>query len=244
LSVVRVPAILRILLQPAVAYVPPTTARVPATWWLLHRPAGGAPPPMGLRANLYRGDDAGGPVDWTDLVAQVDGTTYAVGDLLAGQSRRYGLRVVDLATGLEESGTAAQVTLTRLPSGDDATGPPGGPTSIAFAMKPAGVGLLSWTYLPHPGRDDPATWDVHANTGDTVDWSLDPIKSVAVAPVVLTYSTTITGFVDGDTYSVGVRGASASGVTDGNTLQKTFVAATAPPLSVGRVSGSAVFLDP
>jgi hypothetical protein len=214
------------------------------TWILMARGRTGPAAPIGLRARLYRGDDAGGPVDWTNLVAQVDGTTYDVGDLLAGQTRRYGLRIADLATGLEETGTAAQVTLARLASGDDATGPPGGPTSIAFAMKPAGVGLLSWTYLPHPGRDDPFTWDVYANVGDAVDWSLDPIKSVAVAPVVLTYSTTVTGFVDGDTYSVGVRGASVSGVTDGNAMQKTFVAATVPPLSVGRVSGSAVFLEP
>jgi hypothetical protein len=196
-----------------------------------------------LKTNVYRGDGSGGPVDYAAPVAVVSVASYAIDDMAPGESRRYGIRIVDDATGLEESGTAAQILLTRAADGTDASAPPVGPTAIRFLMQKAGLGVVSWSYLKSPIRPDPAEFRVFAGEGDAVDWDADPAAVLDATPIQSSYNVFLSIFTDDLIYSVGVRGFDARGVSDGNTLSKTFRAAVLPPRDVESLSGMPTFRD-
>lgn len=174
---------------------------------------------MTLRYRIYKGDDAGGPVDYAAPVATVGAPPFAVADLAAGQSRRYGVRPYDDVSGLESATTAAEVTLTRAASGADGSDPPGGPVGVLVAPLASGRARVSWSYLRSPGRPDPEEFAIWATPGTAVDFT--PAAAVLTVPAAenrMHYHAIVDSLPPGSV-AFGVRGVRPGPprVDDGNT---------------------------
>jgi hypothetical protein len=102
-----------------------------------------------MNYNIYMGDHAGGPVDYSAPVATATDAdrAWTTPALPRGSATRIGVRSVDPATGLEESNVDCVVTVRIDADGNDVSLRPTSPLGLAAA--PMGIGglLVSWRYL-------------------------------------------------------------------------------------------------
>lgn len=195
-----------------------------------------------LRTNIYKGDDTGGAIDWSVLIATVTGATFPVTDLPAGATRQYGIRTYDDVTGLVELGMMARCTIARDAAGNDVSEPPGGPSGIRATPLAAGAVRVAWIYLGGGGRPDPDHFAVFVTAGTAVDFTATPTAMVAMIKNSRNYTLDIPGFIDGTSYVVGVRGILGN-ADDGNAMVATFEAAGTGPRNAERATIEAVYKE-
>ncbi len=202
---------------------------------------------MSIQTHVYQGDDSGGPIDWSSPVATVAGTAYTVSDLPAGSRRRVGIRLFDMASGLEEAGSAAQILLARDAAGADVSTMPGGPRALSVVPKGGPAVSVSWLYLPVPGRPDPTEFALWCQVGSTVDPTIDPdlivnALDIAATPDGSRYRASIGGLSAGVGYMVLIRGRLGA-ADDGNMLLASFTAAGSLPRAVEGAMSAATFKE-
>jgi hypothetical protein len=184
-----------------------------------------------LAYRVYKGDAAGGPVDYATVVATVSTTTY-VGAALAPSSRtRFGVRAYDTVTGLDDGNRDVAATVALDASGNDVSGTPGPILNLKARAGAAGTISLSWVHHP-AGRPIPAGFKAWATAGPTVDYAAAPALTQSFAPIAYDaadgrFSGTISGLTPGTAYAVGVRAYNAAGADSGT------VSATVTPVAAG-----------
>lgn len=172
---------------------------------------------MSTRYHLYRGDDSGGPIDYSTPVGTVTGLTFDTPPLVPGSVVRFGVRAFDDVSGLEETNVDAVVTLTIDAAGADVSGLPSAPTDLQVRQRTGGAVRVSWTYSPMGSGGLPTQFKVWASAGGVVGYDVPPAATVPYSARKLVYSADLSGLSDGETYLIGVR-ASNDGGDERNTV--------------------------
>jgi hypothetical protein len=178
--------------------------------------------------NIYANDGAGGPVDYTTVVANTAGLTWTSGALGLSSRNRFAVRATDGVN--EEENVDAHVDVIVNAAGADVTFVPFAPRGLV-ARNIAAIGAacrvrLDWS-CPSYDRD-------HMPTGFRVyRGTTAPNYGVVIATVTYSagkqhYSATMTGLTDATAYGFGVRAYNATG-QEANDIVVTITADATPP---------------
>jgi hypothetical protein len=193
------------------------------------------PPPIVYL--VYKGDAAGGPINYDHAIAQTDQLSW-VGPPLAPSTRtRFGVRVHSNVTGLTEHNTDAQVLIVVGPALEDLSNLPPAPVGLSVRAKAGGTALVTWSY-PYVKLDVlPTGFHVYLTAGSTPSYAT-PAATVAYGPSGLpvayrraqpgTYQATLSGLADGTAYVVAVRAYAAAGEEANTAVASVSGDATAP----------------
>jgi hypothetical protein len=187
-------------------------------------------PTAGTGYHIYRGDSAGGAVDYTTPIGATAGLSFDVGVLPASTRTRFGVRAYDLATGLEERNTDAVVEIVIGAAQDDQTLRPSAPGNLTARAGASASIVVSWTFADTDPSTKPTGFRVYAGTGGTPDYTT-PAATAAYSGVGLGYRATLAGLVDGTEYTLAVRAYNAHGEED-NAATVAVTADGTPPLPV------------
>lgn len=182
---------------------------------------------MAIHYAVYVGDDAGGPIDYSDAFATTALLAFPLNPMAPGARRRAGVRAFDTITGLVEANTDAAVLIAVDAAGLDAGGRPSPVSAIVAYAVASGAIRVEWTWARVPGSADPAGFKVWATAGGSVNYAAAPnvtVGSFGAGPS----SADVPGLTPGTSYSIGVRAYNAAG-DDGNTLSASATADNAPP---------------
>jgi hypothetical protein len=191
-----------------------------------------------MNYNIYMGDHAGGPVDYSAPVATATDAdrAWTTPALPRGSATRIGVRSVDPATGLEESNVDCVVTVRIDADGNDVSLRPTSPLGLAAA--PMGIGglLVSWRYLGGGSAIAPTDFAVYATAGAAVSYAA-PALVIPRGVGRQDYSAPIAGLIPGQAYAVAVRARGAGGGDDGNATVVRATTAGAAPRNVLDLTG-------
>ena len=113
--------------------------------------------PLDLTAqyHVYGNGGAGGPIDYTTVLATVTGTIWTSPTLAPGNSWAWAVRAVDPATGLEDQNVDQRAFLVLDSSGNNVTLLPAAPTGLTVRPWTSGSLLVEW-HAVVSGRDPTA----------------------------------------------------------------------------------------
>jgi hypothetical protein len=186
---------------------------------------------------VYSNDGAGGPVDYTSVVATVSGLSWTTPALAASSNWTYAVRAFDTVSGLEEQNVDARVTIRVDAAQADVTGLPNAPTGLTATPGAGATARVAWRYHPGGQGGAPAGFRVHVGT-PTPDYG-------AVAAIVpysagrSAYLATLPGLTDGLSYQVAVRSFNAVG-TESNAVVASFAADGTGPAPVDGLTAAVV----
>lgn len=183
---------------------------------------------MSISYNIYGNDHAGGPVDYSAVVANTPSLTYSPTALPLDSDNLFAVRTLDSATGLEDRNVDAVVRIVIDASGADVTNRPPPAVNVSAIAHAAGKALVTWTFNRLAGGMAPVGFKVYLTIGSSVDYTASPTATVPYAndPATI-YTATLAGLADGTAYSIGVRAYNAVGLS---------VPPDAEPSIIGRVS--------
>jgi hypothetical protein len=195
-------------------------------------------PGTGVVYRIYAGNLSGGPIDYTTCVATTSLLTWTMpSGLPPNSSQRFGVRVYDSASQLEDDNLDAQVVVELDGSGKDVTLLPFPPIGLTAAARASGGCVVSWGYLLPPGAPVPTGFSVWITAGNSVDYAASPAATVPYSSKLASYSTPLSGLTGGSTYSIGVRASNSAG-TESNSLIAQVVGVTTGPASPDCASGT------
>jgi hypothetical protein len=166
---------------------------------------------MSLEYKIYRGDYAGGPVDYTTPVATVSTLSYSPAPIPLGSTVRYAVRAYDTVTGLEDQNTDATILIRTDAAGLDITGRPNAPSRLSAIATANGTARASWLYSTAGQGGAPVSFRVWLTVGASVNYAASPAATVAYSPDLHAYEATLTGLSHGTDYAIGVRATNAAG---------------------------------
>lgn len=173
---------------------------------------------MSTRYHVYANDGAGGPVDYSSVVASVtSGTTYVASALALSSDTTFAVRAYDSVSGLEEDNVDCRVRIVVDGSGADVTGRPNAPTNLTARATAGGGAVVEWSYNPRSQGGAPTSFKVWATSGGSVNYAVSPATTATYRVGTLRFSATLSGLPDGTSYAIGVRAHNASG-DETNTL--------------------------
>ncbi len=191
---------------------------------------------MATSYNVYANNSAGGPVDYSTVVANVSTLTYTTSALSFPSDTTFAIRATDGTH--EESNVDARVRIVLDSSGNDVGNIPN-PVIAVSAIPTAGGSIrVDWAHVPSPTATNPTGFHVWATVGGVVNYAASPDATVAWLPGLTRYSAVVSGLTGGAAYSVGVRAYSASG-DDGNTILSPVTPLSSGPGNVDGLAGSA-----
>ena len=200
---------------------------------------------MSIQYHLYGNNGAGGPIDWTTIIATTSSLSYTPAALALSSDTSFGVRAYNAALSLEESGVTATVRIPLDGSGNDLSVLPNAPTALTVQQTPAGL-TATWLYQPVGQGSRPTGFKVWLTAAGSVDYTASPAVTVSYgnSGPNATYSAVIPGtLTNGTTYAVGARAYNGSG-TELNNTQITFVAITVAPANVEALTGVATSTYP
>jgi hypothetical protein len=195
--------------------------------------------------HVYSNNGAGGPIDWTTVIATVSTLTWTASALADSSDTTFAVRAYNASLSLEEKGVTTTVRLRIDASGNDLSAVPAAPAELGVRQSAAGL-LVSWAYVAPPATAlRPTGFHVYRTTGSTVNFASTPVATIAYSYTSPSQSfhTTLTGLVNGTTYAIGVRSYNGSG-TDQNVNQVTIVASLTAPRNVDDLTGVATTTRP
>ena len=163
---------------------------------------------MSTSYHVYKGDNAGGPIDYTTIVATTASLSYAAGAMPVSAITRWAVRAFDTVTTLEETNIDATVTVITDGSGNDITNRPSAPQALTGRPTAAGGSTLHWMYPPNAPGGVPTGFHVYRGT-PTVSYA-SAIGTVAFTAGRATYSFNDTGLSDEVAYQYAVRAYNAT----------------------------------
>lgn len=192
---------------------------------------------MAIVYRIYKGDAAGGPVDYATIVATVTGLSHVAAALPLSSTTRFAVRAYDNVTGIEHDSVDAEVAITVNSAGGDASDTPG-PVRFLRARATANASIVvEWS---HDGPDDataPAGFRVYAGA-PTVSYA-SPLATVTYWGRGRAYRATLSGLTGGSTYQIAVRPYNAAGEQTTSPIVTATADATGPPAPEG-LAGAAV----
>lgn len=195
-----------------------------------------------IRTRIYKGDSAGGPIDYATPIGDVAGTSYSYANLPLNSTTRFGIRNYDDISWLEEANVDATVTVVVDGQGQDASDVPGQPTAVVASASGAASVVVAWQYYPITGRSDPTLFNVYMTQGPEVDWTAPPVASVAMREWARDFRATLDGIQSGLEYAFGVRSVRGA-ATDGNTFSFVIPLLPPAPLPVADLAGTLTFTE-
>lgn len=194
-----------------------------------------------IKYRIYKGDSAGGPVNYDSPVATVATPGYATPNLPAPSRTKYGVRAFDTATGMEERNRDVALEIVIDAAGRDVSRRPAAPVGVTIEPAPSGTVAARWRYLPRPGTPDPDQFNVYISIGGATEFG-EPARIIPFVPGVLDYRVLADGMEPGATYSVVVTAAVTSG---GESEAQAVVAVvkSGPPRNVSRLTGETTFSE-
>jgi hypothetical protein len=180
---------------------------------------------MSLLYDIFSGDHAGGPVDYTTPVATVSGLTWTGPALPPSSTTRFGVRARDTVSGLSELNTDAAVTIPVSAAGTDLGGLPAAPGGLRVTATAGGSALVEWAW-PYLRGPRPTGFRIYQGVG-SVSYAA-PAGTVAYLGPRVPPRAVLAGLADGTTYQIAVRAYNAVG-EEPNTIAVAVTAdATAP----------------
>ena len=179
---------------------------------------------MSTQYHIY-GNGGSGPINYGSPIATVSGTTWSSSALSVGLWK-FGVRAFDSVSTLEEKNVDACVTINVSSSGTDITQLPPAPLFLTAVPKANGSIRVSWL-----GRAE--GYHIYAGVG-----SISYASPVATAGSHATIAT-ITGYADGASVVIGVRGFIAGIGEEQNTNTVTVTAMATGPAAVVGLAGTA-----
>jgi hypothetical protein len=187
---------------------------------------------MPIVYDVFAGNSAGGPIDYTTPVATTSSLSATLSALALNSSTWFGVRARDTVSGYSDLNTDAQVMIAIDGAGNDVSARPNAPETLKATPKANGAILVEWAY-PYPLKT-PTGFRVYKGTDGTVSYG----SPAATVPYSGRYgSALLTGLTGGTAYSIGVRSYSAAG-EDPNTASVTATADTTPPGNVVSLTAS------
>jgi len=173
---------------------------------------------LSTRYHVYKNDGAGGPVDYSTVVASVTSGTAYVGSALALSSdTTFAVRAYDSVSGLEEDNVDCRVRIVVDGSGADVTGRPNAPTNLTARATAGGGAVVEWSYNPRSQGGVPTGFKVWLTSGPTPNYGVSPAATVAYSPGKIHFRAELSGLADGTSYVVAVRAYNSVG-TETNTV--------------------------
>jgi hypothetical protein len=166
---------------------------------------------MSISYHVYKNDGAGGPIDYTTVVATTAGLSYVTAALAMGSSNTFGVRAFDTVTGYEELNTDARVTINVSATGADVTNVPPAPAALTAFAGPGGTATVRWkaSVMTLPAGKRPTGFHVYMGT-PAVSYA-SPVATVAYVANLAVYSANLSGLADEAVYQIAVRAYNATG---------------------------------
>jgi hypothetical protein len=190
---------------------------------------------MPIVHDVFRGDDSGGPVDYTAPLGTTSSLSYTPPPIAPGATVRYGVRSRDTGTGLVDRNTDAQALVVVAPDGTDRSAAPAPPVAVRATATKGGTARVEWSW-PGPGTP-PQGFHVYTGPPGAVD--LD--RPAAAVPVPRGagpghYRATLAGLAHGAARDVVVRAWNAAGEESNTSAARLVADAAAPGSAVAVVA--------
>lgn len=190
---------------------------------------------MSTHYHVYANDGAGGPVDYSTIVATVSGLTWSSSALGLGSNTIFAVRAFDTGTSAEEKNVDARVQILVSAGGVDQTNLPLPPTLVTTRPLAGGAVRVAWGYPIAAARTKrkPTGFHVYAWTGGTPDYST--IRLTVPYAAVATFRGVIAAGVltAGSPSSVVVRAYNSVGEEANTNVSAITPDSTAPGQVVG-----------
>jgi hypothetical protein len=193
---------------------------------------------MAIVYQIYSNGGSGGPVDYSNPIATVTGTSYSTGPLSVSSAYCFAVRAMDTTTGLLETNTQANVWLRLDASGNDIGQIPSAPFAQVARATSGGGCLIVWSYLGTARAIAPAAFLIYLTPGSTPNLT-SPVATVPFQLGISNYSFQLGGLLDGVTYTVSIVSQGASGATSIAT-SATVVGDSTPPGDIDSLTAVAV----
>jgi hypothetical protein len=193
---------------------------------------------MSIEYHVYGNTGVGDPIDYSLPLATLSGLSWNSGSLTFPGTWSFSVRAYDTVSGLEEQNLDCAISLILDSNGNDITNRPVPPTAIRAFATTAGSIRVEWYYPPSTGLKAPTGFNVYTGTGGSPSYG-SPAAIVAFSTgIANTFVSNLTGFIDGTTYTIGVRAYNATAQeSNGNTV--TVTADATGPAAVGALTGTA-----
>lgn len=186
--------------------------------------------------HVYKNNDAGGPVDYSTVIATVTVPSYTYVSVFPCDTI-IAIRAFDPATGLEEQNVSARCRVRLDASGNNISAVPNAPDGLTVRPGAGGSALAQWAYNAGGQGGAPTGFHVYIGT-PTVSFG-SPVASAPYSTGRLLFSANLSGLSNA-TYQVVVRAYNAT-TEETNTNAVTFTASSIGPLPVEDLTGTAVF---
>jgi hypothetical protein len=173
------------------------------------------------------------PIDTTTLL------TYTTAPLSYPGTWEFGVRAFYVISGLEEQNLDCSLTIILDTMGHDITNRPLPPTSLRALARAGGAIRVEWTYPPTTGSRAPTGFHVYAGTGGVPNYATPLATVSAKSSFGSAYVSNLTGFIDGATYTIGVR-AFNSTAEEPNINTVNVTADATGPSAVVSLTGTAI----
>ena len=194
---------------------------------------------MAIVYQVFSNNGAGGPVDYSTVIATVTGTTYTTAALAASGEYRFAVRAMDTATGLAEANTQASVRIVLDASGNDIGPVPNAPFAVTARATPGGGCLVTWSYFAAGQAAAPTEFLVYLTAGATPSLTT-PVATVAYQAGVAGYSCQLAGLADATAYTVSVVSHGAGASAASGAASAAVVGDSTPPGNVDSLAASAM----
>ncbi len=194
---------------------------------------------MAIVYQVFSNDGAGGPIDYSTVVATASSTSYTTGALAPSGHYRFAVRAMDTATGLAEANTQASVQIVLDTAGNDVGHVPNAPFAVTARATSGGGCQVAWTYFTAGQAGAPTDFLVYLTAGIAPTLTT-PAATIAYQPRVAGYSCQLGGLSDATTYTVSVVsvGTGASAASAANSA--TVVGDATPPADVDSLAAVAI----
>ncbi len=194
---------------------------------------------MAIVYQIFSNNGAGGPIDYSTVVATVSDTSYTTGDLVPSGDYRFGVRAKDTVTGLAEANTQASVRVTLDVNGNDIGLVPTAPFAVAARATTGGGCQVTWSYFAAVEAGVPTQFCVYLTAGNSPSLTT-PSATIAYRPGVTGYSCQLAGLSDATTYTVSVVSLGAIASATSASVSATVIGDSTPPANVDFLAAVAV----
>ena len=194
---------------------------------------------MAIVYQVFSNNGAGGPIDYSTVIATVSGASYTTGALVPSGDYRFAVRAMDTATGLAETNTQASVRVTLDAAGNDIGRVPNAPFAVAARATSGGGCQVTWSYLAAVQARMPTGFLVYLTAGTSPSLTT-PSATVAYQPGLAGYSCYLAGLSDATTHTISVVSVGYVASAISAAASATVIGDSTPPADVDSLAVVAV----
>ncbi len=194
---------------------------------------------MATQYHVYANDGAGGPIDYTTVVATTASLAWSSGALAYPGDWRFGVRAFDTVSSLEESNVDASVRLVLDAAGVDITNRPAPVVGLAVATVAGGSLRVTW-FAASPTTPNPTGYRVWCQAGaGPVNFAATPDATVPFDATAIVHAATIGPLTHGAACVVAVRAHTAT-MDDGSAAEVNAVPDATGPDAVDSLAAEMI----